>query len=344
VTQVETESPIEFRLLADAWDEPARRREAALGSALVHALLLLGLVLAPRFLPPPRRTPAQQPGKHVTLLYPPLEQLTQTAPNQGPRAKLFLGENRRPVAPKLFVPKNVPKPSKLPGKPEIEQPKTDLARVEPPQLVPRPEAAGTSPLTQPLPAIAPPPAPPPAPKLTLENVSPGGHTGAAQPGVLIPRPPGNVVEGAVRDLSHGAGRGGTIVGDGFPSGLPDGSMNPSPGSTGSNLELLSDPMGVDFRPYLTRILAMVRRNWFAVIPESARLGMLRGRVALQFIVIRQGGVSKLVIADSSGYEALDRAAVAGISASNPFPPLPPEFRGSEVKLQFTFLYNLSARN
>ena len=128
---------------------------------------------------------------------------------------------------------------------------------------------------------------------------------------------------------------------GYGSGV---NLPPSPGSQGSNLQLLSDPMGVDFRPYLTRILAMVRRNWFAVIPESARLGMLRGRVALQFIVIRQGGVSKLVIADSSGYEALDRAAVAGISASNPFPPLPPEFRGSEVKLQFTFLYNLSARN
>ena len=37
-------------------------------------------------------------------------------------------------------------------------------------------------------------------------------------------------------------------------------------------EDLSDPMGVDFKPYLIRILTAVRRNWFAVIPESARLG------------------------------------------------------------------------
>ena len=85
-------------------------------------------------------------------------------------------------------------------------------------------------------------------------------------------------------------------------------------------------MGIDFRPYLTRILASVRRNWFAVIPESAKLGR-GGRVQIQFAINRDGRVPKLVIASPSGAEALDRAAVAGISASNPFPPLPPEFRG-----------------
>ena len=36
----------------------------------------------------------------------------------------------------------------------------------------------------------------------------------------------------------------------------------------------------------------------------------------------------------------DRAAVAGISASVPFPPLPAEFKGSEVRLQFAFVYNM----
>lgn len=344
MTQADTESSFELHLLAEPWDEPARRREAALGSALVHALLILGLILAPKIFPPSKPAPAPQRREHITLLYPPLEELTQTAPNRGPRSKLFLGETRPSAAPKLFVPKDIPKPSNLPGKQETEQPKPDLARVEPPQLVPKPDLAGTAPLPQTVPPIIPPPAPPAAPKLTLENVSPGGRGGPAQPGILAEQRPGNIIEGAVRDLSRGTGRGGTIVGDGFPSGLPDGSTNPSPGSAGSNLELLSDPLGVDFRPYLTRILATVRRNWRAVIPESARLGMVRGRVALQFIVIRQGGVSKLVIADSSGYEALDRAAVAGISASNPFPPLPPEFRGSEIKLQFTFLYNIPVHN
>ena len=43
----------------------------------------------------------------------------------------------------------------------------------------------------------------------------------------------------------------------------------------SQVQLLSDPMGVDFKPYLIRVLATVKRNWFAVYPESARFG-LRG--------------------------------------------------------------------
>lgn len=127
-----------------------------------------------------------------------------------------------------------------------------------------------------------------------------------------------------------------------------GDLGPSAGITeaqvlaprqASNLELLSNPMGVDFRPYLISVLAAVRRNWLAVIPESARLGR-RGKVVIQFIINRDGYVPKLVIAIPSGSEALDRAAVAGISASNPFPPLPPEYPGNEIRLQLNFYYNM----
>jgi TonB family protein len=57
-------------------------------------------------------------------------------------------------------------------------------------------------------------------------------------------------------------------------------------------------------------------------------------------VDRSGQVPKLVIASTSGVDALDRAAVAGVSASVPLPPLPPEFQGKEVRLQFSFKYNV----
>ena len=124
------------------------------------------------------------------------------------------------------------------------------------------------------------------------------------------------------------------------SGLGEGlNLPPSPGRTGSSLELLSDPGGVDFRPYLIRVLTAVRQNWFAVTPESAKFGR-RGRTVIQFAIDRQGRVPKLVIAIPSGAEPLDRAAVAGISASNPFPPLPGEFKGDQIRLQFVFSYNM----
>jgi TonB family protein len=97
-------------------------------------------------------------------------------------------------------------------------------------------------------------------------------------------------------------------------------------------------MGVDFKPYLIRILATVRRNWFAVMPESVHMGR-RGKCILQFAIDRSGQVPKLVISMPSGADPLDRAAVAGISASVPFPPLPNEFKGTQIRLQFAFSYN-----
>jgi TonB family protein len=116
----------------------------------------------------------------------------------------------------------------------------------------------------------------------------------------------------------------------------------SKGKMGSNLQLLSDSAGFDFKPYMLRVLAAVRRNWMAVIPESAHTGR-RGQVVLQFIIDKSGSVPKLVIASSSGTEAFDRAAVAGVSASSPFPPLPAEFKGDQIRLQLAFSYNSPAR-
>jgi len=113
---------------------------------------------------------------------------------------------------------------------------------------------------------------------------------------------------------------------------------PSPYKNLVTPQLLSDPHGVNFRPYLIQVLLAVKKNWLAVIPESAHMGR-RGYVTLQFIIARNGSVPKLVISSPSGTEAFDRAAVAGVSASNPFPPLPSEFPGSEIRVQLGFTYN-----
>jgi TonB family protein len=80
----------------------------------------------------------------------------------------------------------------------------------------------------------------------------------------------------------------------------------------------------------------------SVIPESVKMGR-RGQVLIQFIIDRKGGVPKLVIATSSGTEAFDRAAVAGVSMSNPFPPLPAEFKGDQIRVQLAFSYNAPSR-
>jgi TonB family protein len=108
------------------------------------------------------------------------------------------------------------------------------------------------------------------------------------------------------------------------------------------VELQTDPEGADFKPYLRQILSIVRANWRRVIPESARMGTLRGRTVLEFIISRDGSIPKLVTADPSGSEPLDRAAVAGLSMSNPLPPLPADFKGYQIRLALSFAYNMPA--
>jgi TonB family protein len=104
-----------------------------------------------------------------------------------------------------------------------------------------------------------------------------------------------------------------------------------------NLEVLSDTQGIDFGPYLQRILQEVRENWYRAIPESAE--MKKGKLQIEFAITKDGRVAEMRLTYPSGDVALDRAAWAGISASNPFPPLPTDFTGPYLALRFRFYYN-----
>ena len=127
------------------------------------------------------------------------------------------------------------------------------------------------------------------------------------------------------------GSGGQAVTDysGLLGGAVDAPNEPlPPGSVGSGLELLSDSRGVDFRSYLTQILAAVKRNWQAVIPESARRGERRGRVTVRFSVSRDGKVTNVQITVPSGTEALDLARSPGSAPPIHFRPCPPNTTAS----------------
>jgi len=105
-------------------------------------------------------------------------------------------------------------------------------------------------------------------------------------------------------------------------------------------EITSDTMGVDFGPYMQRVLHDVRQNWYAVIPESAMPPLLKkGKVSIEFVILKNGQIAGMRYVLPSGDVALDRAAYGGITSSNPFPPLPREFAGQYLGLRFTFYYN-----
>jgi TonB family protein len=156
-------------------------------------------------------------------------------------------------------------------------------------------------------------------------------------------PPRATVQDAIRGLSHEPNGVGMVISDESLGQAvpPTPGVKPSPVRMGSQVELKSDPLGADLKPYLIEVLKIVKRNWLNVIPESVRLGTRRGRTIVEFAVDRDGTVAKVVISDYSGSDPLDRAAVAGLSMSNPLPPLPKEYRGLQVRLAMSFNYNVT---
>jgi TonB family protein len=322
----------------------------ALASAVVHIVAITFFLSLPEVIPAPRPSVITSDlHRAVHLTMPKLFEPTQKAPNASKvvhpeldvRSEL---ETARSQAPKYRPPQPAPGPVAQPTPPPapapvIEPPKIQVAAVQPPPapptIAPPPSPTGTT-------AQAPPPPADSKPRIAFENVAPAPPmrlNGPPDPRLLMhPAPP------EFSAPTRPPGGGGLSVGDSGDdlSLLPGLSQAQSKGHMGSNLQLLSDPSGFDFKPYLLQVLASVRRNWMSIIPESVKMGR-RGTVLLQFIIDRHGGVPKLVIATSSGAEALDRAAVGGVSASTPFPPLPPEFKGDQIRLQLAFSYNAARR-
>lgn len=340
----------ELHLLTE-WGDPnarTRRGKAALGTIALHVGVITLLIYLPAgtYQPP---TP-EEPAHRVTpLVLPPMEP-TQKAPNKGkitkefdareeaPRHALNIPPGPPPVAPRPQAPQ--PRVMPAPPPPKAATPTPPLP--EPPKLEPPKEQAKAD-----LPPIAQnAPQPPPQiqtvenPKLPLENVAPPKPSVAPGRGRI--EIPSTTVNDVMRDVARGsASSGGLTIGDQGALGSGYGGITQAPGNgvPGAAMQLLSDPAGADFVPYIRQILQTIKRNWLAVQPESVRMGR-RGKVVLQFAIKKNGTVDKVVFEEHSGADPLDRAAVAGISASNPLPPLPPEFKGDRVVLRLNFMYNM----
>jgi TonB family protein len=329
----------ELNLLRE-WREPISSRRvlrAGLGSLAVHVVLIGAVFLAPDVKSPIQETPSVDIAvKKATLIYLPRDfEPTQKDVNKGKVTRgldLRSATEGQPSPGRRFRP-----PTLTPGLPTPTQ--AGVPSLEPPKI----EVASGAPMA-PMAGIgapsAGPPPPPERPKLALENVT-GGTSPKPNPNpnvqLNLPKP----VPDLSRATPRSVGGGGISVGDleAAPA-LTGVTPSPIPCQECSTLQLLSDPQNVDFKPYLQQVLALVKRNWLSVIPESARLGR-RGIVLLQFSIDRRGLVPKVVIATPSGVEAFDRAAVAGLSMSNPLPPLPVEYKGDQVRLQMAFSYNVS---
>jgi TonB family protein len=322
----------QFHLLLELEQEAARwrRRTMFLVSVILHALLVTVLMVSPDLL----RRGAQmmgvriepQPQRERTFLWFPPEVL-RSFEEPPPDTDILSDEDRRAQGRSPIID---PFGNRMP----FSGGNTPLPEI----------AGGAPPLPPPGAAPSPPPGgpnvPPPPPEtkeestLRLMDVPPAGSGGESR--LRLPlSTPGEAIQQSLEAAARGRATG---PGEGAGDSLSQ-FRNFDPNFSTQGPLILSDTRGVDFGPYLARVVWNVRRNWYSVIPVTARLGT-KGRVAIVFEILKDGSVPELRLVASSGSDPLDRAALAAIRASNPFPPLPEEFTGEHLVLQFIFLYNM----
>ena len=115
---------------------------------------------------------------------------------------------------------------------------------------------------------------------------------------------------------------------------------PSRQSGVEGAEILSDTLGVDFWPYIKRLLRILYDSWLPLIPEETRPPLNKeGTTQISFTINPDGSLAAHGMRlDSTSHDvAIDRAAWGSITGVGQFPPLPKEFKGPNLQLRIHFV-------
>jgi len=91
---------------------------------------------------------------------------------------------------------------------------------------------------------------------------------------------------------------------------------------------------VNFGPYMRELQRRIKRNWHPPRGNENR------SVVLLFKVSKDGRLLKLTINRSGGNTESDESAIEAVKMSAPFRPLPSEYQGNDIDIQFKFDYNV----
>jgi TonB family protein len=321
-------------MLAQLEDELARsrKREAFWISVVAHILFVLLIIFLPDLLPhwamPHLLRPTDLSTSNApTFLTLPRDKQTPPPKSHSQRLsdKNRVAQTTRPRIDRKTLDKL--HESELAGKPIPPGPPTPTAR-EPGSLLSK---LGVPPV------LRQPPAPAPSQPKAENRAWP-----REQPVAPVPNPP-------AENPFRSPGSAGAVIAEASRSTLPRASggggsaygMGPvDRNATVGPFDILSDTQGVDFGPYLSRVLESIKSNWYNLVPDEARPPLLKhGKVSIRFLITPSGKVAGMFIDHPSGDPPLDRAAYGGITASDPFSPLPREFHGPYLALRITFFYN-----
>lgn len=323
------QDPAELHLLIEELEDErdrSRWRESVWISVILHLLIVLAVIIQPKFFPDLFSSkekvvlvPQNMQDRDIQFLALPQDSQKPTPP---PKTDILSDKNRIAQARRPTIDRHTLE--ELQNARRRGSPGPQGVQAPPPQ-----QSAAATPPQQAQPQQAQNPAKPP--ENTVAKLESPPQERAPNRNVFnSSASAGSAIEQATRAAAQGRGAGGDY-------GI--GPLSPNTNAQGA-VDILSDTLGVDFGPYLSRVLEEVRRNWYNLIPEEARSPLFKqGKLAIQFVINKNGSVEGMRLIAPSGDVALDRAAWGGITASNPFPPLPKEFSGPYLALRFRFYYN-----
>jgi len=304
------------------------------GSFAFHVVVVLLLFTLAAAFPHHEPTAAEleAASRELGIVYLPHSMFNQAKPAPRPPA----ASDQLRVDPGLLrnlIPQTIPAPSPSPSEPpQVTAPRlpSELPSAPVPHVQQQQSPVNPAQHAQSIPSIESPKPPPdtPSPSFKLPSVSPSRQ-----------------MEDAVRGAMSRGGTTGTTFGGSMPRGGGGGAIGGGggvgDGYLGGAVQMLTPDQGVDFSGYLNQVVVSVRREWYTLMPESARMGD-RGRVVIDFKIMRDGSVLRPdpTLRLTSGKDPLDSAALGSIRGASPFPPLPSAFSGPYIELRFIFLYNL----
>ena len=111
------------------------------------------------------------------------------------------------------------------------------------------------------------------------------------------------------------------------------------------MDIFSDTQGVDFGPYIKKVIQATYKAWLPIIPESARPpSNEQGRVGIHFKIDPNGRVNTMVLEFPCGDVSLDRAASGGIIRRLTLSAAACKVQGSVPGITLAFFFNTDPTN
>jgi TonB family protein len=248
------------------------------------------------------------------------------------RALIQLNDPR--LSPNAPAPRAAPKlDSRTLSRLRSMEPKPVPRAPTPQPAVPAPPVAQPAPVA-PTPQPTLPAAPAPVtPRVTTPVPEAPTPQPTSKPNFSTPGTAADSIQQAMQNSAKSRGGGGVGIrsgGDGRGAQL------------GNGVDILSDTQGVDFQPYLQRILRLIYEQWLPLIPEEARPPLMKqGVTQIRFTINPDGTIAAMHLDGSTHDDALNRAAWGSITSVGQFPPLPKQFHGPNLELRIHYLVNRS---